>query len=518
MSRSSDLKQDLERIAPRRRRQFLKWMGAALATPLVSPAFRFACNDALGGTAYALDVEGALGTIFLEINLRDQWDHGHLFVSPGLASYADLRRGERGRAAAMFFRPEEMTAGPNRIFLTPQSTALMPHLDHIAMLDTCELSVGAIHGHESANAVRSPGRGYEQRSGQNAMYENDPVTNFPQGCERFFSSSPTPASLHNYVQKQLDPTLRNGFTFKGISRSVHTAYHYAAGLEGGELDRIRSRDALYAAFPDAVQDLNLLPSPEEAELFARVLSHADARFLARRASDSTLRDHATNVESARDLLYSGATRVVSVPLTEEERLYWSDGVPDQACDPGSVKGQIWEQAAWAFKILEGGMTRTASLEFDYVDVHDERTARQMEIMTIQTSLTLARLIERFKASGQWERTLIAIYTTDGGRAPAANSSGNEGKNTVILAGGMVQGGYYGDVSVAGPDGDGHRYAYHMPDIRTGVPGAGITDDSGRVPGSVAWRTVMRALGVPDGVCDAFPDTAGIQPMRFMLRE
>ena len=517
MTRSSDLKQELERIAPRRRRQFLKLMGAALAAPLVEPALRFACNDALGGTAYALDVEGALGTIFLEINLRDQWDHGHLFVSPSLARTTDLRRGESGRRAALFFRPEEMTAGPSNFFLTPQSTALMPHLDHIAACDTFELSRGAIHGHESANATRSPGRSYEQRPGQAAMYDNDPVTNFPQGCERFFSSTPTPASLHNYVQRQLDPTLRNGYAFKGISRSVHTAYHYAAGLAGAELDRIRSSDALYSAFPDTVQDLNLLPTAEEAELFTRVLGHVDARFLSRRVAETARLDHASNVESARDLLYSGATRVVSVPLTEEERIYWSEGVPDQACDPSAVKGQIWEQAAWAFKILEGGMTRTAALEFDYVDVHDERTAGQMETMTLQMSLTLARLIESFKNAGLWDRTLIAVYTTDGGRAPAANSSGNEGKNSVILAGGMIRGGYYGDVSVAGDDGDGHRYAYHAPDLDTGAPRPGVTDDSGRVPGATSWRTVMAALGIPDGVAASFPDVADAGPMRFMLR-
>lgn len=517
MSRRGKFAEDLEGLAPSRRRQFLKWMGAALAAPVVAPAFRYACNEAIGGTAHALDVEGARGTNFIEINLRDQWDHGQLFVAPSLATHTDLRRGENGRRAALFFRPEEMTPGPNRIYLTPQSLALQPHLDTIAMVDCCELSVGSIHGHESANALRSPGRTYESKAGYSPMYENDPVSNFPQGCERFFSATPTPASLHNYVQKQLDPSLRNGFVFKGISRSIHTAYHYAAGLPGAELDRIRSREALFDTFPETVQDLNLLPTPEEAELFSRVLGHVDSRFLARRAAEGALRNHESNVEAARDLLYSGATRVVSVPLTEEETAYWSEGVPDQAASSSQVKAQIWEQAAWAFKVISGGMTRTASLEFDYVDVHDTRSVGQMETMTLQASLTLARLIESFKLAGMWDNTVIAIYTTDGSRAPAANSSGNEGKNTIILAGGMVQGGYYGDVSVAGDDGDGHRYAYHAPDPDTGAPLPGVTGDEGRVPGSAVWRTVMRALGVPDTVCEAFPDTAGVRPLSFMLR-
>jgi arylsulfatase A-like enzyme len=84
-------------------------------------------------------------------------------------------------------------------------------------------------------------------------------------------------------------------------------------------------------------------------------------------------------------------------------------------------------------------------------------------------LPLVRLIESLKAAGLYENTLIAIYTLDGGRAPAANSSGGEGKSGLMLAGGMIQGGYYGDVGIAGDDGDGHVYSYSAPDPATGAP-------------------------------------------------
>ena len=98
-----------------------------------------------------------------------------------------------------------------------------------------------------------------------------------------------------------------------------------------------------------------------------------------------------------------------------------------------------------------------------------------------------------------------------------SSAGNEGKNTVIYAGGMIRGGYYGDVSIAADTDDGHRYAFHAPDPVTGEPGPGVTDNSQRVPGAALWRTAMRALQVPDVLCDQFPDVRGVAPLAFMLR-
>jgi hypothetical protein len=507
---------DFSDLPPASRRRFLKLMGLALAAPAVPAAIRYAANDMVG-QAHAEDSLLNNATYFVEINLRDQWDHGHVFIPPSLATKADLRRGERGRQAAIFFRPEELTKGTNGAYMTPDSKILAPHADSIAMIDCCELSMGVIHGHEAANALRSPGRDYKPAPGKMAMFKNDPVANFPAGVEAFYSSTPTPATLHNYVQKLADPSLRNGIAFKGISRSVHTAYHFAAGLPSAELDRIQSKSALFDAFPERVEDLDVVPTAKEAEVFVRILNRADPKFLkGRRIPTKAVDGHLAAVLEAQNLLHNGARKIIRMPLSIEEEAYWKQGVPDQACNPKTVKAQIWEQMAYAFKLISNRLTASVSLEFDYVDVHDERTPAQMATMTKQVCHTLARMIEQLKKAGIYERTLIAIYTTDGSRSPAAGSSGNEGKNTIILAGGMIKGGYYGDIRADAPEGDGHRYGYCAPDPTTGTPLAPKTDDSGRLPGSAVWRTVMKALKIGDDVCAKFPDVAAAKPLPFML--
>lgn len=508
---------DFEDLPPASRRRFLKLMGLALAAPAVPAAIRYAANDMVG-QAQAEETGLANATYFIELNLRDQWDHGHLFVAPSLATKTDLRRGERGRQAAIFFRPEEMTKGTTGVYMTPESRVLAPHVDSIAMIDCCELSMGAIHGHEAANALRSPGRSYNTGPGRMAMFKNDPVANFPAGVEAHYSSTPTPASLHSYVQKQLDPSLRNGIAFKGISRSIHTAYHFAAGLPSAELDRIQSKSALFEAFPERVEDLDVLPTAKEAEVFARILNRADPRFLkGRRIPQKAVDGHSAMIAEAEKLLNNGARRIIRMPLSPEEEAYWKEGVPAQACAPGQSRAQIWEQMAYAFKLVSNRLTASVALEFDYVDVHDERTPEQMAIMTKQVSLTLARMIEQLKKAGIYDRTLIAIYTTDGSRSPAAGSAGNEGKNSIVLAGGMIRGGYYGDIRADAPEGDGHRYGYCAPNLDNGAPSAPRTDDEGRVPGSAVWRTVMKALRVSDEICSKFPDVASAKPLPFMLR-
>jgi len=501
------------------RRRFLKLVGSALAGTAVAESLRFAVHDTLAGSHYAEAAEAQQPTYFIEINMRDQVDYGHLFVAPGLASrVGDLRVGTGGSKAALFCSMSELRARDNRVYLTDDSVALDPHLDTIAVTECCELSMGAIHGHEAANATRSPGRTYSESPGKMRMWEGDPISNFPQGCEAFYSSTPTPASIHNYQQKLLDPALRNGVAFKGISRSIHTAYHFAGGLPGAELDRIPNKEQLLAAFPARSEDLSVLPRPEDAELLTKVLAKVDGRFLSRRRfAGAALDAHAANLIEARGLLHSGQTRTINLALTPEETAYWSADVPPQACDPASVKAEIWEQVAFAHKILTSERSRSIALEFDYVDVHDSRTEEQMRTYAKQAALPLARLIAKLKESGHYARTLIAIYTTDGGRSPAAGSAGNEGKNTVIFAGGMIRGGYYGDVSVESDTDDGHRYAYHAPDPVTGAPGPGVTDNSGRLPGAALWRTAMRALQVPDALCEQFPDVRGVAPLGFMLR-
>jgi hypothetical protein len=503
---------EFERMSPPSRRRFLKLMGAALAAPFVPAGVRYAAHE-MCGVAEA-QVPGQ-PRYLIEVNLRDQWDHGQFFVAPGIAQYANLRRGEFGRQCAMFFQQAELVQKPNRVYLTPQSMDLEPHLDDIAMIDCLELSVGAIHGHEAGNPMRSPGRSYQQGAGKLEMYLNDPIDNFPQGCEQFYSSTPTPASFYNYYNKKVDPLARNGIAFKGVSRGIHTAYHFAAGLPGGELERIQNRDMLYSSFPETLEDLNVLQSQAEADAMAEILRAVDPRFLNRRRfSNIAVTNHEQNVEEARKLLYTNQTKLISMPLTEEETNYWAPDIPDQV--GVTIKGQIWEQFAWAYKLVSNDLCRSVALEFDYVDVHDQRTVDQMTVMTIQAAKTLSRLIAKLKESGIWDRTLVAIYSTDGGRAPAAGSQGNEGKNTVVLAGGMIKGGYYGDVGIAGDDGDGHVYSYSAPDVGTGAPMAASTSNDGRMAGKYIWRTVAKALEIPDEECQ-FPDVADAGALSWLLK-
>ncbi len=507
------LKPRIESVHPLRRRNFLKLAGAMLGLPAIPAAVRFAVNEQLVGEAQAFGLEDGQPTYFIEINLRDQWDFMHVFVPPGLATHTGLMRGGSGDLCTLFYGSEQLTQHPNNFYLTPDSASLAPHLDQIAVMELSEICTGAIHGHESVNAMRSPGRTKSAAPGKEALWINEPGFS-EQGNDYYYSSTPTPASLHNYISKQIDPSLRNGVTLKYISRS-HTVCHYGAGLADAELTRIQSVDMLFQNFPDTVEDLNILPTPEEAALLSSVMGRVDDRFFDRYGFASSARTrHASNLGEAAGLWHTGEVNIVSMPLTEEERAYWGAGVPDQVGD--NKKANIWEQAAWAFKLLSNDVTRTVALEFDYLDVHETREQSVMSTMGLQCALPLARLIESLKAAGIWERTTIAIFSADGGRTPAANSYGNTGKNTLVLAGGNVKGGYFGDVGVAGDTGGGHTYSYRVPDPVTGAPRPPVTDNSNRLNGAYAWRTVMKALEIPDSEANKYPDVAGVAPLSFML--
>ncbi|MCH9681428.1 MAG: DUF1501 domain-containing protein, partial [Deltaproteobacteria bacterium] len=439
----------IDSVHPLRRRRFLELAGAMLAAPAIPAGVRFAVNDQLVGEAQAFGMETGQPTYFIEINLRDQWDFMHVFVPPGIATHTNLIQGGAGNMCTLFYGSQDITSHGNGHYLTPDSAALAPHLDQIAMCELFEICTGAIHGHEAVNAIRSPGRSKQMGPGQSPVWENEPGFS-EQGNDFYYSSTPTPASLHNYRAKQLDPSLRNGVTLKYISR-FHTVCHYGAGLADAELTRVQSVDQLFQTFPDTVEDLNILPTPEEAQLLQDVMERVDGGFFSRYgfAEDARTR-HASNLSEAAGLWHTGEVNIVSMPLSEEEVSYWSAGVPDQVGD--NLKANIWEQAAWAFKLLSNDVTRTVSLEFDYLDVHDTRGEAVMNTMGLQCALPLARLIESLKLAGIWDRTTIAVYSADGGRSPAANSYGNSGKNGMILAGGNIRGGSYGDVGVAGTAG------------------------------------------------------------------
>jgi hypothetical protein len=190
----------------------------------------------------------------------------------------------------------------------------------------------------------------------------------------------------------------------------------------------------------------------------------------------------------------------------------SAGIPRQV---GNVtKAEIWEQCAYAFKAIRSGQIRSVALEFDYVDVHKNRSQQQMETMAKQAVLPLARLIEQLKLANMYNETTIAMYSTDGGRAPNASSSGNVGKNTVVVAGGRVNGGYYGDVSI---DEDilnsgnlvGHKFRYHRPDPETGTPHpTGTLGNDTRTSGASIWKSVLKAAGIDAQFLNQFPDSQG----------
>ena len=87
---------NLDHMSPMKRRRFLKMLGAAVASPAIPAALKFDAMSLVVGEAHAQELTDSAPTYFVEINLRDQWDFGHVFVSPGLATHADLRRGTNG--------------------------------------------------------------------------------------------------------------------------------------------------------------------------------------------------------------------------------------------------------------------------------------------------------------------------------------------------------------------------------------------------------------------------------------
>lgn len=540
------IKDEISGMHPAERRRFLKLMGAALAVPAMPAALRYAFNELAGGVKHADAATASEGTIFLEFNYRDQVDLMHVFVPPGLAQASSLKRGVNGEQASLFHDASALIKSPTtNHYLTPDSAELLPHVDNIAIVDTGEATIGNVHGHEGGNGIRSPGRVMDGGvSGKKAMYLIDAPVEGANGAgsEKLYTTTPTPASLHNYHQKMIDSSIKNGFTFKGISRFKHSVYHYGAELPGAELDRYKSKDSLFTAFPAVAADASLVPTAGQAELLVRMMKSVDTRLFKRRYSDAAFANHIAQLDETRHLLHIDNPKVVTVPLDPTEATYWGKDVPAQQCTEGDIKvvecstdagqdatsavfskAQIWEQFGYAAKILGSGVTRTAALEFDFMDLHGDgaRPQKVLEVQGQQASKPLARMIKFMKDLGVWDRTLIAVYTLDGSRRPAANSYGNDGKGTMILAGGMIKGGYYGDIRVTKDLTDGHQYGFLPPDPTTGLPmGEPITswgDRSKRTPSADLWLTVMRALGVPDDLAKKFPDVQGGRAHSYMLK-
>jgi hypothetical protein len=203
-------------------------------------------------------------------------------------------------------------------------------------------------------------------------------------------------------------------------------------------------------------------------------------------------------------------------LTAEEAAFWKADIPNQVAG-GPVKAQVWESMGIATKLVTNDLVRSVAIEFDYMDFHDGRDESIVRTMAKQISNPLARMIQKLKEANIFDRTVIAVFCVDGSREAIAASTGAKGKNTVLLAGGKIRGGYFSDIRATRNVGDGHEFAYHAPDLTSGAPGPGYVTNDGRVAGKHVWRTIMRALDVPDALCNRFPDVAGAAPLPFLLR-
>ncbi|MEQ1876556.1 MAG: hypothetical protein ABL958_07915 [Bdellovibrionia bacterium] len=494
---------DFERMDLMQRRQFLKSLGIVLASPFVPGHIRYAANEIVMGANYA--EAQTPGSIFIEINMRDQYDFMGCFVPPGLATNGNLIRGT-GAATALFDAPSTLLQRPGNFYLTQEGRALDGQLDSIAVLELCEMTVGDIHGHEAANSTRSPGRGTFGGAGRGEMFLLEGAQS-GGGNMPHYSATPTPAILHNYYQRQISPGLRRGIAYKGVSRDIHTAYHYAANLVDAQIDRYQTTNSLTNAFGNIAPPAGVLAT--HGALITNLLKLVDASFAKSFYFSTTAQsDHNRQVASMGAQL-GGGPAAFSLALT-------AAGVSELG--HGGPKAQIWEQVAYASKLVTNNLVRTVALEFDFVDVHGGRDENAMRAMGTQVALPLLRLIQQLKAANLYDRTIIAMYTTDGGRTPVSDSYGSEGKNSIILAGGRVRGGYYGDIRVAGTGGGGHTFSYHMPEMNSGqaLPG-GTTGNDRRVPGASVWKTVAKASGIPASLYNSFTDTAGAPELNYLLR-
>lgn len=531
---------ELERMNRMERRKFLRALGFALASPLIPAHIRFACNEIVLGTNQAYAGAAGSPTYFIEINLRDQFDLNHVFVPPGLATRSITRGGAGG--VPLYDSQGSLHNGGNGFYIANEGRELIPHLDSIAVVELCELPIGNTHAHEAGNATRSPGRTYNAGSGRSEMNTFEQYRE--QGNEYLYSSTPTPAILHNYYQLQLSPNIRRGVIYKGVSRPEHTVYHHAANLSNAQMDRYQNTSSLLSAFSGAFYTkgppiVSTSPNPPvvtstptaltaNRNLISQLMSLVDSKFAKKmylaENGVSSHQNQFTNLANTLEeppvvtITDGGVTTTITdgidtpfkLDLTPAEVAYWSSGSSSYGTND-SVKANIWEQAAYAFKLVKNDLARSVALEFCNNDNHSERDEAQMRAYGAQIGYPLARLITQLKAAGLYNNTVIAVYTTDGSREPYAQSTGASGKNSVILAGGGIRGGYYGDIQM-----NGNNFTYFPPDAN-GNPGNGTGGNGGRVSGASIWKTAMRAAGIPSSLYNSFPDVQGAPELNYMIR-
>lgn len=504
----------LEKMAPNERREFLKFVAALIALPIVSPRTREAIAEViLGSPAHA---QGTGPMNFLEICFRDQWDFQCLFVPPGVAAaYANVQ-GRLPPAGA----PIQERLG---FYVTPNAAELRPHLDDIAVMELGEVCVGSVHAHEAANPLRSPGRSYTQTAGKIDMATVDKRPGGRvAGNEVYYSSSPTPAILHNYYSKLTTPTLTNGVILRSTLRAdVHTYYHFEGNLANAQADRYFDRSTFLNRFGNTTVSPTLTSAQKHGALIAQFVKRLDDAYLARALANTARPKQGANADALQTLFNNSTAPPLSLQLTATEESYWKNGVGEQVVCPGddaqqcTVQPGKWhpsELFAYAGKLFLSGRVRTVAIDLDMTDVHTNRTKFMMDTQAAQSGKTLARLITFLKNNNLWSNTVIAMYTLDGSRGMDSNTTGQDTKNAVVLAGGKIRGGYYGDIRFT----NGSFY-YHRPDDAGNPVATGTTGAGQRVPAADIYKTVLSAAGVPLATIDGFSDARPGKVLNYMLK-
>jgi len=530
------------------RRRFLKTLGVILSSPIISPALRFALGDQFGGELYAQGISKVSN--FIEINLRDTWHWGHCFQSPTLAR--QISNGSvpiNNSRTQSFFQSglayyhgsRGLTDAGNNLYLTPDSIALRAHANNIAVFEMNEPvggpqgGRGTTHGHEASNPARIPGRNLFNRAnnGQMPVWINDigdPGNGTPQGNIRAYADTPSLDCFHNHTLRSAGVARVNGLVFKGISRG-HDCYHFDYNLKQGKMTNVNSFGALLQRFPNSTQDLNLLKSANEREAVLKAVKSLDeSYFKDRNVTRNSVEKYLAQVDGSKNDLYDPQnTKTIDLRLSNQERDFWSQGVPAQnqgnGDNQGRVKMNIWEQVAYAYKLISSGRVKTISMEFDYIDVHHNIQRNELTTMARQVSLPLARLIQKLKEDNIFDDTVIQINSLDGSRHPRAFSysatNGNDGSyyglNTSVVAGGKVRGGYYGDIKY-----ENNRYNLYNPNFSTGA-----VDRSGYRPtiqnynrfirGGILWKTIARGMGMPTSSYNGFNSLRNLPYLDFLFR-
>ncbi len=504
---------------PNERRQFLRQASTLLALPLFDASFRASFWDQIG-IAHGADTT-AEPRYFLEVNFRDQWDFGGAFLAPGVAAAVG-----QSSNIAVFGTPVKAT---NDFFLTPEAAEIAPHLDSVAMMEIGENCIGTIHHHEAGNAMRSPGRSYNEGAGKKDMASTDKRPGGRSGGnEVLFSSSPTPAILHNAACRAANPNLRKGMIIRSSVRAdTHTFYHFEGNLADAQPDRFFDRKTLLQSFTQPLMQSQNSILTAQSPAILNLIKRLDRRYFTEIERQT---DQAVHENRLAKVNFAANMSTFNLKMTPEEMAQWSDSIPGQfSCPDNSAESCVVDSAAsfnlgemfgYAAKLFISDTVRSLAIDFDFHDVHTARSPLMLKTQGMQTAKPLARLIKALKDAGIYDRTVIAMYTLDGSRSPTRESTGYFSKNAFILAGGGIKGGYFGDIRNSGGG-----WTYHRPDDNGKPIANGISDGneneaenkSKRVSGQDIYKTIATASGVPAKMIESLPDVKNGKILSYLMK-